>query len=374
MANGSSAQTGSISAFSVDPNTGALTSVPGSPFPAGANPSSLASDPAGKYLYESNDKNGATTNNLFAFTINPSTGVLTAISGSPFTSGANTLSVSVDRTGKYLFTADFGGDNSYPALPTSIAEFTINPSTGALTPVVQVGACISTSSDLANYVVADPAAGFLFASTAGGSICSYSISSSGALLPASGSPFSVNPPGLTQLFPRAVAIDPQGKFLYAADYVAGGNLSAFTIASSGTLTQVSGSPYAFGPGNIPASSLVADPLGRFLWVDYLYAAVDGFSIDPNTGALTPLAATLSNPNPYFALTNAPSTSSTPMAADPSGKFLYLLTQPAAVAGNFSISGYSIDPSTGKLTLAPNSPLPLPADTTPATVTITLKPQ
>ena len=63
-----------------------------------------------------------------------------------------------------------------------------------------------------------------------------------------------------------------------------------------------------------------------------------------------------------------------MAADPSGKFLYVLTQPGDVARNFSISGFAIDPSTGRLTLVPGSPLTLPVNTTPATVLITRKAQ
>jgi 6-phosphogluconolactonase (cycloisomerase 2 family) len=373
VANGSygSTQTGSISGFSVDPNTGALTPVPGSPFPAGAHPSSLTSDPGGKYLYESNDKNGATTNDLFAFAIDPSTGVLTPVPGSPFTSGTETLSLSVDPTGEFLYAADSGGENNYPALPTTIAEFSINPADGALTSVTQVGACVPTSSDLANYVFADPTGGFLFASTVG-SICSYSISSSGTLQPASGSPFPVNPSPPVQdvLFPRAVSVDPLGKFLYVAD----GEVSAFSIASSGTLTQLSGSPYVYGTQDVAASSLVVDPLDRFLWVDHLYVEIDGFGIDSNTGALSYLGTALSSPNPQLALTSAPNTSATPMAADPSGKFFYVLTQPGAVAQNFSITGFAIDPTTGKLAALPNSPLPLPANTTPATVTITVKPQ
>jgi hypothetical protein len=44
--------TGSMAAFSVDPNTGILTPVPGSPFQAGAEPAGMAADPSGKFLYE----------------------------------------------------------------------------------------------------------------------------------------------------------------------------------------------------------------------------------------------------------------------------------------------------------------------------------
>ena len=292
-----SVQTGSISGFSVDPNTGTLTLVPGSPFPAGANPTSLTSDPSGKFLYEVNDKNGATTNNLFAFAINPSTGALTPISGSPFATGAGTLSVSIDPTGKFLYTANSGGDGTFPALPTSISEYTINAMTGALTLDTQVGACISTSSDLANFVVADPAAGFLFASTALASICSFSIGPSGNLQPAAGSPFAVNAPGQNTLFPRSVAVDPFGEFLFTAD----GDVSAYSIASDGRLTQLSGSPYTLGAATA-ATSVLADPLDRFLWVDHGFTAIDCFSINSSTGALTLLQFPLTSPNPYIAIT------------------------------------------------------------------------
>jgi len=373
VANGmfGSVLTGTISAFSVDPNTGSLTPVPGSPFPAGANPTAVTADPTGKFLYEVNDKNGAHTNDLFAFAVNPSTGVLTPVPGSPFASGANTLSVSVDPTGKFLYTADSGGDNSSPALVTSISEFSINATTGALTLVSQAGSCLPTSSDLANYVVADPAAGFLFASGPLAGMCSFSISPSGTPRPVAGSPFAVTLPGQDPLFPRSVAVDPFGKFLYTANYSAMSDVSAFSITSMGTLTQVSGSPYTVGPGTV-ASSVLADPLGRFLWVDYFSFAIDCFSIDSNTGALSEVPGLrLLTYNAQIALPTAPNSSAIPMAADPSGKFLYVLTQtPGPPPQNFYISGFAIDPTAQTLTLVPGSPLTLPVNTPPATVTIT----
>ncbi len=118
VANRGSVLTGSISAFSVDPNTGSLTLVPGSPFPAGANPTAVTADPTGKFLYEVNDKNGATTNDLFAFTINPSTGVLTPVPGSPFATGAKpSQSRSIPQANS--FTPQLGRNNSSPAPVTS---------------------------------------------------------------------------------------------------------------------------------------------------------------------------------------------------------------------------------------------------------------
>jgi 6-phosphogluconolactonase len=382
VANSASASitTGSVSAFSIDPNTGSLNPVPGSPFPAGTKPTSMAADPSGRFLYEANDLNGASSNELFAFTINSSTGALTPIQGSPFASGADTLSVSVDPTGKFLYTADFGGDGNNPAVPNSISQFSIDGTTGALSLVSQA-ACLSFGTSgfgLANYVATDPAAGFLFASNPESSICSFSISQTGTLQPVAGSPFALSTNALQNLqtFPRSVAVDPFGKFLYTANYDATADVSAFSIApGAGTLTQLSGSPYSIGANLGSPTSLVADPLGRFLWVVDSSVALSGFSINASTGALSGLAGfPLLRPDLQIAINLSGNSSAIPLAVDPSGTFLYLLTQPGAVDVNFSISGYAINQTTGLLTAVPGSPLTLPANTTPVTVTVARKAQ
>ncbi len=45
----------SISAYSLNPKTGVLAAVPGSPFATGANPFSLAPHPSNRFLYVAND-------------------------------------------------------------------------------------------------------------------------------------------------------------------------------------------------------------------------------------------------------------------------------------------------------------------------------
>jgi 6-phosphogluconolactonase (cycloisomerase 2 family) len=67
------------------------------------------------------------SNSISAFTINANTGALTAISGSPFAAGASPQSVTVDSSGKFAYVANFNSNN--------VSVFTINPSTGALTSV-----------------------------------------------------------------------------------------------------------------------------------------------------------------------------------------------------------------------------------------------
>jgi hypothetical protein len=65
-------------------------------------------------------------NNVSAYTINPSTGALTPVAGSPFAAGIAPRSVTVDPSGKFAYVADLG---------RNVSAHTINPSSGALTPV-----------------------------------------------------------------------------------------------------------------------------------------------------------------------------------------------------------------------------------------------
>jgi 6-phosphogluconolactonase (cycloisomerase 2 family) len=365
---------GSISGFSIDPATGSLTPVPGSPFPAGPMPSSIAADPTGKYLYETNNLNGALTNPIFAFAIDSSTGALTPIPGSPFASGANTTSVSIDPTGKFLYTADSGGTTQFPAAPATISEFSIDATTGALTAIGQA-ACGSAAThySLANYLVTDPAARLVFAATSDPSICSFSMDSSGVLQQSPKSPFAYPPSGVN---PRSATMDPFGTFLYAANFGtgAGTNISAFSIAAdTGMPTQLSASPFSVET-TAGASALVADPLGRFLWVDDMESGLSAFKINQSTGDLSMLAGF-----PWSSVQlSLSSLGSLEIAPDPSGKFLYLLTQTGDSSGtSFAVSGYAIDPTSGALTPIPGSPYALPGTNSsdgPVTLIVTNKTQ
>ena len=117
----------SIYGYTIDAASGGLTAMPGSPFPTGENPASAAVDVSGRFLFVANNANTANGNSVSAFSINPDTGVLTAVPGSPFPASPFPLSVATDPSGKYVYV----GLDSSPG----IAAFVMNQSTGALTPV-----------------------------------------------------------------------------------------------------------------------------------------------------------------------------------------------------------------------------------------------
>jgi len=104
-----------IAAFSIDRETGALTPVPGSPFPAGEGPAVLLL--TNNFLYAVNWAGG----NISGYSIDSSSGALTPVPGSPF--GSNSVTLAADPSGKYLYAGQLDGIQSY----------NIDSLTGALT-------------------------------------------------------------------------------------------------------------------------------------------------------------------------------------------------------------------------------------------------
>jgi 6-phosphogluconolactonase len=343
-----------VSAYSVDPGSGALTAVPGSPFPAwplpvaasnGDGPSGAAVDPGGKFLYVANPYSRSDTKYISAYTIGTTSGALTAVTGSPFAvAGLGTAldGVALDPAGKFL----------YVGLPTGapdasgVLALTINASSGVLT-----GFARPTNVNYAGpfALVVSPTGKFVYGAGGDSGVFAYTANaSSGALTAAPGSPSRAG----IQSAGVAVAMDPAGKFVYvlngspcnpsqcAYSYVSGDSVSAYSVnASSGALTPIPGSP--FPDAGLGPSGAAVDPTGKFLYVSNASSgSVSAYTINASSGALTAVPG-----SPFFS-GNQPAA----VAVDPSGKFLY-------VANNFSntISAYTINASSGALTPVPGSP-------------------
>jgi 6-phosphogluconolactonase (cycloisomerase 2 family) len=246
-------------------------------------------DNKGKFLY------ALGTAGVYAFTIQ--SGVLTPVAGSPFAAaGASSASfptpanlMAVDQTNQFLYVSTSGG----------ISAYTIDQNTGALTPIP--GSPFGTDVSKGWAIVITPNNSYLYErqSQDTKNIFAYSIDqTTGALAAISGSPFSggtcgtmvtsgtVGIPG-----PDNMTIASAGKFMYD-------NCGIYSLsASTGAITQVSGS----GPGDWP----VIDPTGTFLWAltgdqEACFSCdigVTTYSVDANTGALTPV------PNSFLLLTN-----------------------------------------------------------------------
>ena len=328
-----------VSGYTVNTATGVLTPIPGSPFAAGSFPISVTVDPTGKFAYVANELD----NTVSGYLIDATTGALTSMAGSPFSAGPHPFAVTVDPTGKFAYVAN---NNN----PGSVSAFTINGVTGALTPVA---GSPFPAGVLPTIVVVDPTGKFVYVANyalASNSISGYMINAAtGALTPIAGSPFTV--PGQN---PRSLAVDPTGKFVYVADQQSD-SISGYTIdPATGTLTPIAGSPFAGGSN---PSGVAVDPTGKFVYVANFsnngVGSVSGFTINPATGALTPIAG-----SPF-------TTGTGPLyvTVDPTGKFVYVTN-----GSSTNVSGFSIDPATGALT--PLAGSPFPAGTGPLGIFIT----
>lgn len=320
-----------VSAYTIDATSGALTPVAGSPFGAGIAPFGVAVDRSGKFLYVTN----AASNNVSAFTINATSGALTPVAGSPFATGTFPSGVAVDPSGRFLYVVNI--------LSNNVSAYTINATTGALTPVA--GSPFATGGGLnagPNALAIDPSGKFAYVANNGGDgVSAYTINTtSGALTPVAGSPFA----GFAG--PAGVTVDPSGRFVYVANAanITSGSVSALTIdGSSGALTPVAGSPFATGGGG--SRGVAVEPAGKFVYVsNERSSTVSAFTINSTSGALMPVAGS------PFASTLPSPFGADQVAVDPSGKFAYVTN-----SSSNNVSAYTINPSTGALTLVPGSP-------------------
>ncbi len=274
-----------VSGFTVNHTTGDLTPVgtailpsPVCPNPATCNfnPMGVAVDSSGQFLFVLNQGSSspAVAPSISVFSIDPTRGLLTEVSGSPMAAPANPEFMVASPSSEFLYVSTSAG---------TIFGFSIT-SGGSLTPVA--GSPFTAGADIRGMVI-DPKAQFLYAADHGNNqVASFSIQSSGALSPVGGSPFAAG----TQ--PVMAAIDSTGTFLYVANQ-GSNNVSAYKV-SAGVPTEVSGSPFATaGSGVITAtqpSFLVVDPTNAFLFVaDQGSRDIAGFAIKSTDGTLTMVA-------------------------------------------------------------------------------------
>jgi 6-phosphogluconolactonase len=265
----------SIEGFSINANSGDLTSISGSPFPIqGFGGCTLSLEPTGKFLYI------ATSTGVSAFTVNPSTGVLSSIAGSPFSDGSVLRESAIDPSGKFLYAV------SNNTTSNTISVFSINSSTGSLASIVgspfQLGINGSAYS-----VVVHPSGRFLYVSfPQSEEIAEWNINAStGAITAVPGSPF---PSGLVSGdAPNSLILTPSGGFLYALS--GGATVFGFSVdANSGALSSINSSPFTL---NSATDYFAIDPSGQFLYATYENAdTIAGFNIDASTGALKAFAA------------------------------------------------------------------------------------
>lgn len=273
----------SVSGFDVNPVTGSLSLIPGSPFATGGSATgtgiSLDCTPNGNFLIAANG--GSSDITVFSIAAN---GALTTVAGSPFAAGGlSPDGIKVAANGQFLSVALVVSD--------AIGMFTI-AANGVLTPVL--GSPFPSPADgVVAGVEINCASSFLYAAQAnddGTNIDVFSISPTGALTLVQTS----NNLGVGNNSNVGV-LSPNDQFLFVSNQNSN-SLTVFNVAANGTLSLVAGSPF-FGTGGRPCG-IATNAAGTFLFTaNNDTSTVSSFSIAGN-GALT-LVGSLGTGQPGF---------------------------------------------------------------------------
>lgn len=270
-----------ISAYTIDnaptTGTGALTSV-GATVATGLKPSSITVDHTGKFAYVAN----ADENSVSAYTINATTGALTQIlcsvvggvcetvlsgTGDNFLAGAGPQSVTVDPTSKFVYVAN--------ATDNTVSAYSIDAVSGVLTPIDAIPSTVGVIDNFAagttpTSVAVDPSGNYAYVANNGsGDVSAYAITTTGptagALSPIACVTSATIACSASNFFtagmgPTSIAVDLLGQAVYVAN-ITSNDISAYTITTGGVLAFIDAAPGGaidnFPAGNAPASVTTA---------------------------------------------------------------------------------------------------------------------
>jgi len=333
-----------VSAFSYDAGTGALTATDVDvavgvqlTLAVGTNPTELAIDRSGKFLFVANQN----SNDVSAFSIDATTGVLTAAGPTSTGAASGPRSLTVHPSGMYVYTANGTATGT-------LSIFSVNATTGAL--ALQGGSPLSTVPDPRS-VRADPSGKYLFVASETGQVQQgYSISTVNGTLSALGVTRTRSQPVAMAMSSSTSSLSPQPRYAYAVASTANTVRSHSVNASSGALSFLNS--YTVGNGPV---AVVVDPYGRFVYtVNNTVDSLSGYSINDTTGALSRIDLLPGLVGNDLATGTDPQR----LTVDPSGRFLYVSLTTAAATGQVQAFRIGAD---GTLTEISGSPYTVGAE-------------
>lgn len=209
-------------------------------------PTFMQVDSTGNYLIAAGISTSTAAQAIGIYTIDTSTGLITAVTGSPLPlyTGSGTTPTVITPTGMIITANNSYVYVSLGALGVQVLTLGANGalSTGSSPTYLPPK---STSTSPADYGLAsDPTSAFLFVAEINTGLRVLSIGTNGTLNEVSGSPYAVG------TGPRGVTLDTTGSYVYVANF-GSNNISAFTLTTaSGKLTAIAGSPFSSG-GQMP---------------------------------------------------------------------------------------------------------------------------
>lgn len=295
--------------------------------PTNPRPVAMALHSSTNFLYVAN----FTSNTVSGYTVDHTAGVLTPVGEalSPTPTGPSPIAVGCDPGGHFLFVLNQGDG--------TISVYSIDGVRGLLTPV---GTPFATGLTSPVAMTVSPTSSFLYvlSGTAPSTISIFSFAANGTPAPAGS--FQ----GATNSNIAGMTIDSKGQFLYAADSANNGILS-LSIAPSGALSLVAGSPF---PAGTQPVAVAVDGTGSFVYASNAGSNdVSGYT--SKAGVLTQV------PGSPFTTEGAGTVNATQpgfLTVDATNTFLYVSN-----VATKAIAAFGINAANGALVEVTNSPFP-----------------
>lgn len=259
---------GQITRFALDERTGALSGR--TSFDGGRVPSFLAASPSRRLLFAVNE---AEPGQVSSFSVRPGTGELSLINRAA-SGGDGPAHLSVDRTGRWLLVANYGGGTA-AVVPIGLA--------GALGPASDVEA----SGGKAHHITVSPDNRFVFVTCLEPNyIAQYRFdATTGTLTP--NAPATLAIPGANP-GPRHLAFHPGGELAFVVNEHASTVTSLRFDRGSGLLSilETASALPSPVPGNSGAG-IAVHPNGRFVYSSNRgHNSIATFAVDQGSGRLT----------------------------------------------------------------------------------------
>jgi 6-phosphogluconolactonase len=325
-----------IHIYALNLDSGVLTPQ-GSPVNAPPSPSFLAFAPDARHLYavnEGDDVDGTGAGAISAFDIDPATGALAFINRVS-SGGAGPAHVAVDPSGKFVLVANYNGGNF------SVLSIGAGGRLGARVAGAEHGAGAQ-----AHQVVLDPSNQFLFVANKGRSdVAQYRFDSdSGSATPNTPAALAL-PSGAGT---RHLAFHPSLPFAYVINELNDTLTVAAFAPSAGTLESIqtlSTLPAGQDGGQNSGAEIQVSPSGRFVYGSNRgHDSIAIFSVDASTGRLTVVG-------------HQPTGGDTPRSfhLEKSGRVLLVANQDSD-----EVVSFRVDATTGLLTELVSVAVPSPA--------------
>ena len=269
-----------IAGFSVN-SSGGLSVLNNSPYNNGVAAQSLVVTPANTFLY------AGTTNGIYEYLINSDGSITVQNSGNAVAQDMVATQMQVDSTGGYLLASGVGTSIGAQA----IGIYAINATTGLLTAVNGSPVPLYTGNGTTPVVVTPtgmlitPNNSIVYVSLGSLGVQVLTLGTGGALSP--GGAATILPPISTSTSPQDVGLasDPLSAFLFVAEINTG--LRVLSIGTGGSLKEVSGSPYAVGTG---PTGVILDTTGSYVYVANKGSNnISAFTLTAASGKLTAIA-------------------------------------------------------------------------------------